>query len=100
MFAVNAGRPSLNRSSLPTYSFGANSFRCVHAHLQSGTFNLDTAIDFAVPFIRDDRQLRVRGEMVEKIEVVLAPAVQVIKHNPIVRSDVHEPPSMRNCPIT
>src|SRR5262245_42231823 len=98
MFAVNLGRPSLNRSPLPTYSYGPDGFRCVHAHLQSGTFNLDTAINFAVPFIRDDRQLRVRGEMVEKIEVVLAPAVQVIKHYPIVRSDVHEPPSMCNSP--
>src|SRR5262245_30653117 len=100
MFAVNAGCPSLNWPTLATYGLGSNGFRCVHAKLQTGLLDTHAAIDFAVPFIRHDRQLCVRSEMVEKIEIVLAPAVQVIEHDPIVRPDVHQPPAMRDPPIS
>src|SRR5215510_605073 len=100
MFAVNAGCPSLNRPTLPTYGFSLNGFRRIHTQLQTGLVNLHTAIDFSVPFIRDDCQLSIWSEMVEEIKIVLSPAVQVVEHDPIVRPDVHESPAMDDSPIS
>src|SRR6266436_9454320 len=94
--AISPRRPTLDRIDLSANCFGADGCRSIHEHLQPRFFYSRTAFHITISLFTEDEQFDVGSEVIKKIEIVLTPAAEIIKDDPIVRLDINQTAAVRN----